>query len=389
MKKETLLATLGCSPEAHRGAVSIPVYRASTILFPTLETFLQADRGEAPHPSYGRYGTPTTDALEKMLAEFEGADHSIVFSSGMAAIATSLYTFLQAGDHLLMVDSTYAPARRFCEYELKRYGVEVTYYDPTIGAGIAALIKDNTKVVFTESPGSLTFEVQDIPAIAKAAHARGAVVISDDTWGTMLYYKPFELGVDISIHSATKYISGHSDIVMGVASCKAEYYKKFLHTARNIGARPSGDECYLALRGIRTMAVRLKQHMESGLKVAEWLSNRPEVKIVLHPALPGAPGHDLWKRDFTGAPSLFSIVLKDGYSQAQLAAMMDGLELFGMGYSWGGFESLMIPCFPNKIRTATQWPHEGYTLRLHIGLEHVDDIIADLEAGFARLNKVA
>lgn len=388
MNKETLLATLGCLPDLHRGAVSTPVYRASTILFPTLEEFLAADRGEAPHATYGRYGTVSTDALEQSLAALEGADHTIVLASGMAAITTSLYTFLQAGDHLLMVDTVYAPARRFCDQELKRYGVEITYYDPNIGADIAGLMKDNTKVVFVESPGSLTFEVQDVPAIAAVAHARGAVVIGDNTWGTPLYYDAFAHGIDISIHSATKYISGHSDLIMGVVSCKAAHYKRLLRTARNIGARPSGDECYLALRGLRTMAVRLRQHAESGLRVAQWLAARPEVEVVLHPALSGAPGHELWKRDFSGTCSLFSIVLKPGFSQAQLAAMVDYLELFGMGYSWGGFESLIIPCFPQKTRTATVWPYDGYTLRLHIGLEHIDDILADLEKGFARLTQV-
>lgn len=388
-KKETLLATLSLASEDHRGAVNLPVYRASTILFPTLADFDAAERGEAKHAIYGRYGTPSTDALEEAVAALEGADHAIAHASGMAAIAVSLLAFVKAGDHVLMADSVYGPARRFCDQVLIHLGVEVTYYDPQIGAGIASLIKDNTKVVFVESPGSLTFEVQDIPAISKAAHAKNVIVISDSTWGTPLFYKPFALGVDVSIHSATKYIGGHSDLVMGVICCKETHYKKLLYTSRNIGARPSGDECYLALRGLRSMAVRLRQHYENGLKVAEWLKARPEVKTVLHPALPGAPGHELWKRDFTGAPSLFSIILKDGFTHAQLANMLDHMKLFGMGYSWGGFESLIIPASPQKIRTATKWEHAGYTLRLHIGLEHLDDILADLSQGFERLNKKA
>lgn len=247
------------------------------------------------------------------------------------------------------------------------------------------MIKENTKVVFTESPGSLTFEMQDIPAIAKAAHARGAVVVSDNTWATPFFINPFELGIDVSVHSATKYISGHSDLIMGVLSCREVHYKKLLQTFRNLGACPSGDNCYLALRGLRTMAVRLKQHYKNGLLVAQWLRERTEVAEVLHPALPDAAGHDLWKRDFSGATSLFGVVLKQNYPQEQLAKMLDGLEYFGMGYSWGGFESLVITCHPERIRTSTKWEHTGTVLRIHIGLENVDDLIADLQKGFERL----
>jgi cystathionine beta-lyase len=393
MKKETLLAKIGTASEAHRGVVSIPAYRASTILFPNLAEFEAADSGQCSYPTYGRFGTPSTDALEKAMAEIEGAAYSIVTQSGLSAIATALLAFLGAGDHLLMVDSVYGSTRPFCDQELKRLGVEITYYDPCIGSGIADLIRPNTKVIFTESPGSLTFEMQDIPAICAAAHsskvASGVVVIGDNTWGTPLYYRPFELGMDVSMHSATKYISGHSDLVMGVLSCnKEEHYKKILRTFRNLGMRPSGDECYLALRGLRTMAVRLQQHYISGLQVANWLAKRSEVSEVLHPALPSFAGHELWKRDFSGATSLFSIVLKDGYSHDALAAMLDGLKHFGMGYSWGGFESLIIPCHPEKVRTATKWQRDGFLIRLHIGLENVDDLIADLEAGFGRLASV-
>lgn len=385
MKKETLLATLGTDPDTHRGAVSVPVYRASTILFPNLAAFEKADRGQCEYPTYGRFGTPSTEALENAIAKLEGADYSIVTSSGLSAIVASLVAFLNAGDHLLMVDNTYGPTRRFCDQELKRLGVEITYYDPCIGAGIAELIKENTKVVFTESPGSLTFEMQDIPAIAKAAHARGAVVVSDNTWATPFFINPFELGIDVSVHSATKYISGHSDLIMGVLSCREVHYKKLLQTFRNLGACPSGDNCYLALRGLRTMAVRLKQHYTNGLLVAQWLRERAEVAEVLHPALPDAAGHDLWKRDFSGATSLFGVVLKQNYPQEQLAKMLDGLEYFGMGYSWGGFESLVITCHPERIRTSTKWQHTGTVMRLHIGLENVDDLIADLQKGFERL----
>jgi cystathionine beta-lyase len=387
MKTETLLATLGCNPDEHRGVVNTPPYRASTILFPTLAAFEAADRGECPYPTYGRYGTISTETLEKSLAILEGADHAIVLSSGLAAIVLALMTHLKSGDHLLMVDSVYGPARRFCDFELKRFGVETTYYDPTIGGDIASLIKSNTRVVYVESPGSLTFEVQDVPAIARAAHEKNCIVIGDNTWATPLCMKPFELGIDISIHSATKYISGHSDLVMGVVSCKKEHYLPLLRAFRNTGGNPSADNCYLAQRGLRTMAVRLKQQYEQGLAIARWLRDRPEVEAVLHPALEGAPGHELWKRDFTGGCSLFAIVLKEPASTAQLSAMLDSMELFGMGYSWGGFESLIIPFYPTKIRSVSKWPYKGQALRIHIGLEHPDDLMRDLEAGFARLKK--
>lgn len=389
VKPETLLATLGTSPERHRGVVNTPVYRASTILFPTLAEFEQADRGECPYGSYGRYGTLGTEAIETAIAELEGADHTIALSSGAAAVTLSLLTFLNSGDHLLMVDSVYGPTRRFCDYELKRFGVETTYYDPTIGAGIAGLIRGNTRVVFVESPGSLTFEVQDVPAIVRAAHAKGALVIGDDTWGTPLYYKSFDLGVDISVQSATKYISGHSDMLMGVVSCKKEHYPPLMRAFRVTGGCPSGDNCYLALRGLRTMAVRLKQHYESAMIVAKWLKSRPEVEEVLYPALPGAPGHELWKRDFTGACGLFGIVLKDNPPHDALARMLDHLELFGMGYSWGGYESLITPIHLGKMRSATRLPYKGKLLRLHIGLEHPDDLIADLSRGFDRMKMAA
>lgn len=385
MKPDTLLTTLGCAHDGHHGIVNIPAYRASTILFPNLAAFEAGERGEYPHPTYGRNGTPSTVALEEVIAELEDADHAIVLASGLSAIVVSLMAFLKNGDHILMTDSVYGPARRFCDQQLKQLGVETTYYDPLIGAGIASLIKPNTKVVYVESPGSLTFEVQDIPAIAKAAHAKNCVVISDSTWATPLYQNPFALGVDVVIHSATKYIAGHSDLVMGTIACNAAHYKPLLQTYRNIGACPSADNCFLALRGLRSMGARLKQQSQNGLAVAQWLKKRAEVEEVLYPALPGSPGHELWKRDFSGAPSLFSIVLRDALSHKQLAAFIDGLELFGLGYSWGGFESLIIPFDPRKLHTASTWKYTGQCLRLHIGLEHPADIIADLEKAFERL----
>ena len=383
---DTEITLVGRDPEKHYGVVSQPVYHASTILFKTLDDYEAGERGEWPHSTYGRFGTPTTQSVEQALAALEGGDNSIVTSSGLSAITVSLLTFLGNGDHLLVTDSVYGPARRFCDQELKRYGIEVTYYDPRIGAGIAALMKPNTKVVYTESPGSLTFEIQDIPAIAKAAHAKGAVVIMDNTWATALYFKPFEHGVDVSVHSATKYISGHSDLVMGVLTCKKEHYPALLRTYRNLGPCPGPDNCYLALRGLRTMAVRLRHHQQAAIEVAHWLEKQPQVVQVLHPALESHPDHALWQRDFIGSSGLFSVLLKTTNRDA-LAHMLDNLELFGMGFSWGGFESLIIPFKLNNIRTSTQWKHKGISLRLHIGIEDVSDLIKDLDAGFKRLSE--
>jgi cystathionine beta-lyase len=345
---------------------------------------MAADNGSWPTPIYGRYGTPSTMALEQAIAQVDGAEKAIVTSSGLAAIVVALVANLRAGDHVLIVDTIYGSTRRFCDMDLKRMGVDVQYYDPHIGAGIEALMKPNTRVVFVESPGSLSFEMQDIPAIAKVAHAHNAVVIADTTWATSLYYKAFEHGIDINIQSATKYISGHSDLVMGVLTCKTEHYKRLVQTYKNMGMTPSGENCFLALRGLRSLAVRLSRHYENALKVASWLKTRPEVEEVLYPALPGAPGHDLWKRDFTGACSLFGVLLKP-VSERQLANMFDHFELFGMGYSWGGYESLIVPVQIEKSRTATKWKYQGPLIRIHVGLEHVDDIIADLEAGLKRL----
>jgi cystathionine beta-lyase len=384
MKKETLLATLGSSPDDHHGVVNLPTYRASTILFPTYDAFIAADNGNWPTPIYGRYGTPSTMALEEALAEVDNAEKAIVTSSGLAAIVVVLMAHLKSGDHLLMPDNVYGSTRRFCDGELTRLGVKVEYYDPLVGAGISALIKDNTQLVFVETPGSLTFEMQDIPAIAAAAHAKNVLVAADSTWGASLYFRAFEKGVDINIQSATKYISGHSDLVMGVITCKSEHYKRIAQTYKNLGMTPSGENCFLALRGLRSLAVRLSRHYENALKVAKWLKTQPEVNEIFYPALEGSAGHELWKRDFLGACSLFAFTVKTT-DERKVAALFDGLELFGMGYSWGGYESLLVPVQIHKCRTATKWTHEGTLIRIHVGLEDVDDIIADLKAGFKRL----
>ena len=381
-KPFTSLVTAGRDPQANFGFVNPPVYHASTVLYPTAED-LAAHRSRY---QYGRRGTPTSEALEDALRELEGKSCAGValLPSGLAAISTALLSVAAAGDHILVTDSVYRPTRNFCDGLFKRLGVETTYYDPLIGAGVDSLIKPNTKAVFVEAPGSQSFEMQDIPAIARAAHAKGAVVLMDNTWATPLYFSAFDKGVDLSIQAGTKYIGGHSDIMFGCVSANAATFPRLKETHGALGLCVGPDDIYLALRGLRTLGVRLARHNESGLHVARWLERRPEVARVLHPGLPGDPGHAIWKRDFTGACGLFSIVLKPMPVPA-VHAFMNALTLFGMGFSWGGFESLIIAFDCAEYRTATQWAPGGPTLRLHIGLEDVDDLIADLEGGFAAM----
>jgi cystathionine beta-lyase len=379
-KDLTRLVHAGREPARHHGFVNTPIYRGSTILFPTVEA-LEAN---AQDFTYGRLGTPTVRALEEAIAELEGGQRTLLTPSGLSAIATSLLAFLAAGDEVLVVDSVYRPARRFCDNVLKRLGVTITYYDPLIGAGIEKLITKKTKVVFTESPGSQTFEVQDVPAIAKVAHAAGAVVILDNTWATPLFFKPFAHGADVSIQAATKYIGGHADIMLGSITMNERTTLAVAKTHEDLGLCTGPEDVYLGLRGLRSLGVRLERHQQSALEMVRWLGERPEVARVIHPGLPSDPGHTIWKRDFTGASGLFSVVLKP-VAHDRLATMLDGLSLFGMGYSWGGFESLILPFDPREYRSATKWQAEGPALRLHIGLEDVDDLKADLDAGFARL----
>jgi cystathionine beta-lyase len=382
MDDATLVTVAGRDPERQHGVVNPPVYHASTILFPSVAALEAAKPRQGTY--YGRYGTPTTAALEEAVAELEGGDKAIVVGSGKTAINAMLLALLRAGDHLLVVDTVYGPTRAFCTGTLARFGIETTFYDPLIGTGIAELIRPETRLVFTESPGSLTFEMQDIPAIAEAAHASGCLVAMDNTWASPLFCKPFRLGVDISVQAATKYIGGHSDLMMGVVTCTAAVYDRVWRGMLEIATVSAPDDCYLALRGLRTLAARLERHQRSALVVAEWLAARPEVARVLYPALPSDPGHALWKRDFIGASGLFGFILEPCSKQA-VAAMLDGMELFGMGYSWGGYESLLIPTRPDTHRTATPWREKGPALRIHVGLEEPADLIADLEAGFARL----
>jgi cystathionine beta-lyase len=383
LSPETSLVTAGRDTKAQKGFVNPPVVRGSTVLYPTAED-LHAHRGEF---SYGRHGTPTTKALQQALIALEGPNCAGVglAPSGVAAISTALLAVLKAGDHLLVCDNAYRPTRIFCNTMLARFGVETSYFDPLIGDGIAALFRPNTRAVMVEAPGSQSLEMPDIPAIAAVAQARGALVIDDNTWATPLYHRSLDQGVDISIQAATKYIGGHSDIMFGTISANAKAWPQVNEAIRLLGVCAGPDDVFLALRGLRTLAVRLAHHQRSTLEIARWLQSRPEVLRVLYPALETDPGHAIWKRDFTGASGLFSIVLKPVAQQA-VDALLDSVKLFGMGYSWGGFESLVIPFDCASYRSVTKWEPGGPALRFHIGLESVDDLKADLERGFAALS---
>ncbi|KWT64978.1 Cystathionine beta-lyase [Hyphomicrobium sulfonivorans] len=374
----------GRAPHDNFGFVNPPVYRGSTVLFPTVEKLWNRDQAY----TYGRTCTPTVKSLQDAIADIEGGATTELTASGYQAVSTAILAFVKAGDHILMVDNVYQPTRKFCDYLLARLGVETTYYDPLIGAGIADLIRPNTRLIFTESPGSQTFEVQDIPAIARVARERDLWLLMDNTWASPLYFRPFEHGVDVSIQAATKYIVGHADAMLGAITCNERAAKYIAMAKDQLGVCPGSEETFLGMRGLRTLPTRLAQHHRAGLEIARWLEGRPEVARVLHPALESHPQHELWKRDFLGASGLFGVVLKP-VSDKAVAAMLDGLELFGMGFSWGGYESLVIPFDARSYRTATDWQPEGPTLRLHIGLEDVNDLRADLEAGFERLNAAA
>ena len=376
----TTIVHAGRDPRGNHGFVNPPVYRGSTVLFPSVAALESRDQ---PY-TYGRRGTPTVTALEDAIRQLEGGDKTVLTASGLEAVTLSLLAFVEAGDHILVTDSVYQPTRRFCDTLLKRLGVETTYYDPLVGAGIAALIRPNTRVVFTESPGSQTFEVQDIPAIAEVARARGLWLLMDNTWATPLYLRALSLGVDVSIHAATKYIVGHADAMLGAVTANERAAKHIERAKDALGVCPGSEETYLGLRGLRTLDVRLARHQSQALEMAQWLAERPEVAAGLHPGLPSHPQHAIWRRDFTGSSGLFSVILKP-VSATAVAAMLDGLELFGMGFSWGGFESLVIPFDARSYRTATAWAPGGPTLRFHIGLDHVEDLKADLTGGFARL----
>lgn len=393
--KATQLVHLGRHPEQHRGAVNTPVIRTSTILFEDYETYLSAETGESKtyltakdnrkKLVYGRHGTDTRHDLEATLAALDGMERTFLCPSGLGAITFAISAFVKPGDHVLVADTVYGPTRVYCANELKRLGVEVTFYDPTIGAGIENLFRASTKIIYVESPGSITFEVQDIPAIAEVAHRNGIVVLSDNTWATPLAPTPAGLGVDVIIHSLTKYASGHSDVLMGAVSAKGVLASRLEKHYKLLGLSVSPDDCYLVSRGLRTLEVRVRQQEKNGLKLAEWFAARPETRRVLHPALPTCPGHEFWKRDIGMSCGLFAAVIRP-YSEAALAYMLDHMRFFAMGFSWGGYESLMIPLNPTNARTATKWAEDGILLRIHAGLESAEDLIEDLEEGFARLN---
>lgn len=371
----TRLAHCGNDPRDFFGFVNPPVVHASTVLFPDAATMA----ARTQKYTYGTRGTPTTDALAAAMDELEGSAGTIIVPSGLAAVTIPLLAFLSAGDHVLIVDSVYAPTRNFANTMLKRLGIEVDYYDPHAGAGITALMKPNTKVVFTESPASNTFEMQDIPAIAKAAHAGGAVVMMDNTWATPLYFKPLDHGVDVSIHAATKYPAGHSDVLLGTVSANAECWPRLHEAFITLGCCAAPDDVYQVLRGLRTMGLRLERHQESALEIARWLETQPGVAQVLHPALESHAGHALWKRDFSGASGIFSVVLAGG-GQKQAHAFLDALQIFGLGYSWGGYECLAVHV-SLADRAIAKGPYAGPIIRLQIGLENVEDIKADIARG--------
>jgi len=380
----TEVAHAGRDPRRYLGAVNTPVFRASTILLPTMADLERASRGEYPGLSYGLHGLPTVTDFQRALAVLEGGHAALAVPSGLTATTLPLLALLKPGDHLLVTDAVYGPTRRFCDNHLRRLGMDVGYYDPLAGAAIVDAFRPNTKLVFAESPGSLTFEVQDIRAIADAAHERGVRVVLDNTWATPLGFRAFDHGVDVSVHAATKYIGGHSDVLLGAIVANADTFPALHRLWTDMGVTPSSDDCFLGLRGLRTLGVRMQRHEASAREIATWLVARPEVREVLYPALPGDRGHALWKRDFRGASGLFGVVLQpvDG---AAIGRMLDGMRIFGMGWSWGGFESLLIPTWPERARTVTRWSPGGPSLRVHIGLEDPQDLIEDLDAGFARL----
>ncbi|MDD4863605.1 MAG: cystathionine beta-lyase [Alishewanella agri] len=387
MKKNTQLIHAGRSKQWTGSVVNPPLVRASTIVFDTMQELREATKQRGNRvPYYGRRGTQTHFAFQEAMCELEGGAGCALYPCGAAAVSGALLAFLKQGDHLLMVDSVYEPTRALCDKLLAGLGIETTYYDPLIGAGIAALIKPNTRMIFLESPGSLTMEVQDIPAICAVARARQVITVLDNTWASPILCQPFELGVDISIQAATKYIIGHSDVMLGTASATEQYWPQLREHSYLMGYCASADDVYAASRGLRTLGVRLKQHEQNALQVAQWLAQRPEVETVRHPAFADHPGHQQFKRDFSGSNGLFSFVLKQG-SQQQVAAFIEGMQHFKMGFSWGGYESLITATFNvQALRRASHWPYSGPLIRLHIGLEDPEDLVADLAAAFTRFH---
>ena len=379
---DTRVTHSGRAPAEHFGMVNTPVYRASTILFPNLAA-LKAKEGAKLR--YARRGTPSTHALEDAICALEESDHALVAPSGVSAISVVLMTYAEPGAHFLVADNSYGPTRKFCEFTLRRFGIETTYYDPAIGSGIEELIRPETRLIWMESPGSQTFEVQDVAAITEVARRRGIATVIDNTWSGGYFFQPLTRGVDISLQAGTKYIAGHSDLMLGTIACNAAVYDRLRETYLRFGICIGADDAYLALRGLRTLGVRMRQHHASGIEVANWLLRQDEVLRVMHPALPQDPAYPMWKKYFSGASGLFGFVMKPVDHDA-LARMFDGFTLFGMGSSWGGFESLIVPNDPSVYRSATEWKPGGQTVRVHIGLEDPADLISELRAGFDRLH---
>ncbi|GKV79726.1 cystathionine beta-lyase [Pectobacterium versatile] len=388
MKPETKVIHAGRHPDDFLGAVNTPVYRTSTVICSSMAEWDSKQRQQTsfdePELFYGRHGTPTTKSLQEAIAELEGGYKSFVYPSGVSACATAILAFTSADDHVLVPDSVYGPVRQIAGTLLKRFRINVEFYDPALGADIEKLFRPETRVVYTEAPGSMTFEMQDIPAIAEAAHRHGAIVVMDNTWASPLYFQPFTKGVDISVQAATKYIVGHSDVMMGIVTATEATYQRLKATTHELGLLASPDDCYLAQRGLRTLHVRLERHYQTGLRLAEFIARQPEVARVIHPALPGDPGHALWKRDFTGASGLFAFALHPALSHKR-TAFVEALTLFGIGGSWGGYESLILPL--NPVRSVHPDAHPGTLLRIHAGLESVDDLLADLERAFALIRQ--
>jgi cysteine-S-conjugate beta-lyase len=380
LKNRTKLVHAGRHPSDQHGFVNTPVYRGSTVLFPTFDDFSTRN---APF-SYGTKGTPTIEALESAWTELTGAAGTVLAPTGLAAITLALFTAVKAGDHILVTDAVYLPSRIFCDTVLARMGVETTYYDPLLGTGIEHLIRPHTSVILIETPGSQTFEVQDVPGIAALARSKGICTILDNTWATPLFFPPHARGVDIAVEAGTKYLGGHSDLLIGLVSATSFWFPRLRATFDAFAMCAGPEDVFLALRGLRTLDLRLREAERQALDLAHWLAGRKEVLQVLHPALSSCPGHDLWKRDFFGSSGLFSVLIAP-CSRTALAAMLDGLKLFGMGYSWGGFESLVIPFDCRSYRSATEWNPPGPALRFSVGLEDIEDLKADLDAGFKRL----